>query len=59
MEKVFSKLNVARKFILTFALIMFFTVASMIYFFIRLNNADNKIDYFISSPLVSISSQLK
>lgn len=57
MKRVFSKLNVAKKFILTFAIIFVATVGSMIYLFIRLNTADNQIDNIISRPLVSINSQ--
>ena len=59
MKNIFGKLDVAKKFILTFTIIVFATIGSMIFLFIRLSVADNKIDYFVSKPLVSISSQLR
>lgn len=58
MKTLFSRMNVARKFVFTFITIFVATVGSMILLFVMLKGADKQIDRFLSHPYVSVSSQL-
>ncbi|MGI5985120.1 MAG: HAMP domain-containing protein [Clostridiales bacterium] len=59
MKAIFDKLNVGKKFILTFSIIIVATLGSMIVLFLLLSGADGQIDKFLSNTYVSIGSQLK
>ncbi|NLH01767.1 MAG: hypothetical protein GX488_07720, partial [Clostridiales bacterium] len=59
MRSLFNKMNVAKKFILTFAIIFVATTGSMVVLFLLLNAADRQIDIFLSKSYVSVSAQLR
>lgn len=58
MKALFSRMNVAKKFVFTFITIFVATVGSMIFLFAMLKVADKQVDRFLSHPYVSVSSQL-
>lgn len=58
MKSVFDKMNVGKKFIVTFVIIFVATTGSMAILFSLLAQSDSKVDAFFKEPFTSIESQL-
>ncbi len=59
MKSLFNKMNVGKKFIVTFIIIFVATTGSMAVLFSLLAKSDSQVDKFFSEPYASIESQLK